>query len=66
MASGADVVLVRLVWLNSPHIDRAIQSIPDSDCHRAQPANAQATSAKEAAIAAITNQMSLLRATRRR
>ena len=66
MAARADVVLVGLVWLNSPYVNGAVEPIPDTDSHRVQPANAQATSANDAAIAAITNQMSLLRATRRR
>lgn len=66
MAARADVVLVGLVWLNPPNVNGAVQPIPDTDSHGVQPANAQATSANEAAIAAITNQISLLRATRRR
>jgi len=66
MAARADVVLERLVRLDPPHLDGAIQPVPETHLHRVQPANAQATSETQAATAAITNQMSLLRATRRR
>jgi hypothetical protein len=66
MAARADVVLERLVRLDPPHVDGAIQPVPNAHFHRDQPANAQVTSATQAATAATTNQTSLLRATRRR
>jgi hypothetical protein len=66
MAAGADVVLVRLVRLNAPHVNLAIEPVPNACLHSVQPVNAHATSATQAATAATTNQMSLLRATRRR
>lgn len=66
VATGAHVVLACFIWLNTSRLNWSVQfAVPQASGH-VQPKNAHATRALATERAAITNQISVLRAMRLR